>query len=332
MNSKFVNNILKTLLSLLLGLFILWMLYRKTDFDELWVIIKTANLGFLLLSLPFGLAGNIIRGLRWELFVNSLGYKPKRKSIIFATLGNYAVNFLLPRAGDVWRCGVVSKYDKIPFSKTLETFLIDKVIEFVAGVIIFLVSVLLYIDFFISYFHTNPQFADTVTTVFSSPWPYVSVFLIALAILIGLRVFKESSLQKKISNIFEIVKRDLRIISGMKEKKKVIIYTILMWLAFYLYLYITLFAFDFTKDLGLVAGLILFSMANIGVSIPVQGGIGTWHFMVISSLVLFGIAESQASAYAGAVFAIQSIWTILYGVIAIMILPHVKRDTLNNQL
>jgi hypothetical protein len=100
MKSESAKNILKTLLSLVLGLLIIWAMYRNSDLGELWDIIETANFGIIGVSLIFGLIGNILRGLRWELFVNSLGYHPPRASLINATLGNYAVNFLLPRAGD----------------------------------------------------------------------------------------------------------------------------------------------------------------------------------------------------------------------------------------
>lgn len=331
MNSKSVKNLLKTLLSLVLGLTILWVLYRKTNISELWEIIKSANFGFILISLLFGLIGNILRGLRWELLINSLGYYPKRMSIIYATLGNYAVNFLLPRAGDVWRCGVVSRYDKIPFSKVLETFLVDKVLEIVSAMMIILISVLLYIDFFVSYFGRDPQFAANIVNLFSSVWIYIGLVLLLIAAVLTFTVFKETRIVKKITGFLATVKRDMKLIAGMKEKKRVIIYTILSWFSFYLYFYITFFAFDFTKGLGPLVGLIVFAMSNIGVAVPVQGGIGTWHFMVISSLVLFGVIETQASAFAGAVFIIQSIWIILCGVFGILALPNVKRNTIRTE-
>ena len=112
----------------------------------------------------------------------------------------------------------------------------------------------------------------------------------------------------------------------MQEKKRIIIYTILLWLCFYLYFYICFFAFDFTKDLGPLAGLIVFAMTNIGISVPVQGGIGPWHFMVSTSLVILGVAESQALAFAATVFAIQSVWQILYGLFGVLAMSFVKRD------
>ena len=70
-------------------------MYRNTDLGELWQIAKSGNLAVIGISLIFGLIGNTLRGLRWELFVNSLGFHPPRSSIVYATLGNYAVNFVL---------------------------------------------------------------------------------------------------------------------------------------------------------------------------------------------------------------------------------------------
>ena len=138
-------------------------------------------------------------------------------------------------------------------------------------------------------------------------------------------VFRRTSFMLKVIRFLNTVKYDLKLISGMKEKKRIIIYTILLWLCFYLYFYICFFAFDFTKDLGPLAGLIVFAMTNIGISVPVQGGIGPWHFVVTSSLVILGVAENQALAFAGAVFAIQSIWQILYGLYGVLAMPFVKR-------
>jgi hypothetical protein len=321
-----VKSALKTVLSLLLGLLIIWMMYRNTDLGELWQIAKSGNLVIIGISLIFGLLGNILRGLRWELFVNSLGYRPPRASIVYATLGNYAVNFVLPRAGDVWRCGVVSKYDKIPFGKTVETFLVDKVIDVLAGLLVIFVSVALYIDFFISYFHDNPQFAENMSDFFSSAWIRLLLVALLLVVILLLTVFRKKPFMVKISKLLYTVKYDLKMIGKMKEKWRIIIYTILIWFCFYLYFYICFFAFDFTKELGPLAGLIVFAMTNIGISVPVQGGIGPWHFMVISSLVVLGVAENQALAFAGAVFTIQSVWQILYGLFGVFTLPYVKRE------
>ncbi len=329
MNSKRIQDILKTVLSLALGVAIFWLLYRKTSLKEVWEIAKSAHFGIIASSLVFGLLGNYFRALRWELFLNSLGYKPKRESIVFATFGNYAVNFLLPRAGDLWRCGIVTKYDQIPFAKTFETFFIDKILDILAGVVLVVISLALYVDFFVSYFRQNPGFAENLTGIFTSVWLYLLLALIIGGVFVMFSYFKENIIVKKVKKFVQVVKHDMMLIARMKSKRKIIIYTILAWLSFYVYFYICFYAFDFTKNLGPIVGWIVFAMSNVGVAVPVQGGVGTWHFMVISSLIILGVGYEEASAFAGTIFTVQSVWIILLGVIGILALPYVKRKKEN---
>ena len=82
----------------------------------------------------------------------------------------------------------------------------------------------------------------------------------------------------------------------------------------------------FTKDLGIVVGLITFTMSSIGVAVPVQGGIGPWHFMVIATLVCFGVNENGAAAFALVVHTVQTVWTGLCGLFGVVALPLTNRE------
>ena len=123
-----LRTFLKIILPLAFGCLLLWYLYSKMDIGEIWnVIRKGVRYEIILFSLLFGLGANIVRGLRWGLLIRSLGDKVKTCNVIYAVLGNYAVNLVLPRVGEVWRCGMITKYDKIPFTRLLGTLLIDRV-------------------------------------------------------------------------------------------------------------------------------------------------------------------------------------------------------------
>ena len=227
MSLKRFKNISKTLLSFALGIAILWWLYRDTDMGELWQIVQSANFGIIVFSFIFGVLGNYFRGIRWHLFIQSLGYDPSKRSIVLATFGNYAVNFLLPRAGDLWRCGAVSRYDKIPFSKTLETFLIDKVLDIVAGVLIVLISFFLSIDFFVSYFTENSGFAENINKILSNPLIYVLLIISLVALVLMFAVFKNNPITLRIKKSLSVIRTDMKLILRMRAKGKIIFYTIL---------------------------------------------------------------------------------------------------------
>ncbi len=326
-NLNVSRKVLKTLFPLVLGMVVLWLLYKDTNMAELWQITKSANFTIIAYSLLFGLAGNIFRALRWELTIQSVGYYPKRMSLIYAVMGNYAVNFVLPRAGEVWRCGVVTKYDKVPFSTTFGTLIVDRFFDVVAMGFIMLLCLLLDFRFFFAYFQTNPTVGQSVISTFSSFWFYAIIILFFMLLYIVFRFLPNFFLIKKIKLFYGGMKRDILTVWKMNQKGLFILYTFLCWFGYYLYFYLCFYAFGFTEHLGPVAGLIVFAMSSLGVAAPTQGGIGAWHFMVITSLLVYGVTWEQGSAFAGAVFTIQSAWLILTGILSIFAIQYVKRDT-----
>ncbi|HJA88186.1 MAG TPA: flippase-like domain-containing protein, partial [Candidatus Parabacteroides intestinavium] len=112
----------------------------------------------------------------------------------------------------------------------------------------------------------------------------------------------------------------------MERKGLFLVQTLLIWLGYFLYFYITFYAFDFTRDLGISVGLIAFTMSSIGVAVPVQGGIGPWHFMVIATLTCFGVNENDAAAFALVVHTIQTAWVAVCGLLGVAALPVLNRE------
>lgn len=324
--SRIVKKGIKTLMPLIIGIAVLWLLYKDINLNELWEIIKSANFYIIAFSLLFGLAGNIFRALRWELTIQSLGYYPKRMSLIYAVMGNYAVNFLLPRAGEVWRSGVITKYDKVPLSATFGTLIVDRFFDVVAMLFILLLCFALDFNFFISYFNSNPAVGSGLIATFSSFWFYATIIAVSLLLYLLFRFLPNFYLLKKIKLFYLGIKQDILMVRKMKQKGLFVFYTLLCWFGYYLYFYFCFYAFGFTEHLGPVAGLLVFAMSSLGVAAPTQGGIGAWHFMVITSLLVYGVSYEQGSAFAGAVFTIQSVWLILIGIFSIFAIQYVKRD------
>ena len=154
MNFKSIlQTFVKIFLPLAFGCLLLWFLYSHMDVTEIWRVIREGvRYDIILVSLLFGLFANVVRGLRWGLLISSLGERFKMSNIIYAVLGNYAVNMVLPRVGEVWRCGIITKYDKIPFTKLLGTLLIDRVSDTIVVGSITLLIFIFNFDFFVSFF------------------------------------------------------------------------------------------------------------------------------------------------------------------------------------
>lgn len=318
---------LRILLPFSLGVILLWFLYRNQDLSQMMEIVKKGvRYDILLFSLVFGLLGNVVRALRWARLIDSLGKRVRRSNAVYAVWGNYAINMVLPRLGEIWRCGIVSKYEKIPFTKLLGTLLVDRIMDWILVSLLTLCLCVFNIHFFRNFFSENPPvIIETFYRVISSPWTYVALVAFGLLIwLVFVRLNHQPFVQKMIGLLRNVLE-GIQSLWKIEKKGLFVVESVLIWTCYFLYFYISFFAFDFTKDLGIRIGLIAFTMSSIGVAVPVQGGIGVWHFMVITTLVAFGVNATDAGAFALVVFAVQTAWVILVGLFGIGALTVVNK-------
>ena len=319
--------VLKTVLPLAFGILIFWLIFRKLDIQEILSILKSdVNFGIILLSLPFGLLANIVRAYRWGLLIRPLGYNPKKSNLIYAVLGNYGVNLVFPRLGEVWRCTMITRYDKVPFTRLLGTLITDRLADTIAVAIIVVVSVIMNVPYFKEFFIQHPEVFDAFYNIITSIWLYTSIVIFGIIIWVAFTFFKEHILVRKTKQTLSQIWEGIGSIMKMKEKGLFIFQTVLIWLGYYLYFYICFHAFPFTEDLGWNRGLIAFGMSSVSMAVPVQGGIGAWHAMVVAVLIGFGLTPTDAGAFALCVHTIQAvIFTALFGSFGVLALPIANR-------
>ena len=317
-----LRTILKICVPLFFGCMLLWLLYRKMDFKEIREVIRYGvRYDILLLSLLFGTFANTVRALRWKLLITSMGDRPKTMNTVWAVYGNYALNLVLPRIGELWRCGVIKKYDNISFTKLLGTLLVDRVSDSVVVGFMTLVIVIFNVEFFTDFFHMNPELLQGFRAMLNSIWIYAAAAVLVLGTWIVFRYMKRYSIVIKAREMLLNIWEGIKTIWFLKQKGLFLFETLMIWAGYFFFFYITFYAFEFTKDLGIVVGLITFTMCSIGVGVPVQGGIGPWHFMVIATLICFGVNKNDAAAFALIVHTTQTVWTGLVGLVGIAALP-----------
>jgi uncharacterized protein (TIRG00374 family) len=321
------RQMIRILLPLTAGLLLLWYLYRNQDLSGiLQVIKKGVRYDVILFSLFFGLAANTLRGLRWSLLIDALGKRVQRRRAVFAVWGNYAINMALPRVGEIWRCGVMAKYEKVPFSKLLGTLFVDRMMDTLVVALLTLCLCVFNIGFFRNFFTENPPLIiGTLYRLLSSGWTWTGLLLSVAACWFVFVKLKRLTVVQRITTVFGNIWEGFRSLWTIRHKARFVAQTFGIWVGYFLYFYLTFFAFDFMRDLGLRIALITFAMSSISVAVPVQGGIGVWHFMVIATLAAFGVERTDAGAFAMVVFAIQSAWVVLTGLFGIAALPFARK-------
>ena len=316
-----LRKLLKIFIPLILGITILCFLYYETNFDELWRYIKGANWWILSFSLIFGLMGNLIRGIRWNLLINPLGYQPKTSHLIYAVMGSYAVNFAFPRAGEVWKCGMVSKQEKIPVQKVVGTIVIDRLFDVVMVGLFILAAFICNVKVF----YKNREVFNLPDWL-TSPGLYIGLAITGGICVVILLVFKDYRIIQKIRHFVTDMWRDMIKVWHMKKKTQFLLYTFGIWISYFFYFYITFYAFDFTAHLGIAAGLFVFSVSSVSMSIPSNGGLGPWQAAVVFGLCAYMVNVEQAKAFATAVFAFQSIWLVACGLFGMVMLSVGKKS------
>lgn len=319
--SDFFKNVLKAVIPLLIGVLILWWIYRDINIHEMGAVLEQGIIyewiGFSLILVGLG---HVIRGIRWKQLLTPLGKTPKTSSTIHAVFANYLINLILPRLGEVSRCGLISKYEGIPFTKVLGTLITERIIDLLSLGMVILLAFLLNWDALNAFFQRETNLASGILSFFSSKWLYIGLAALVIICITMYKFFRQTLFMQKIIHAIKNMAAGIKTIKFVNNKLKFIGLTLCMWIVYYFEFYVCCFAFPFTENITIIQALFIFVMANIGIVVPVQGGIGPWHFMVIQCLILFGIKETEAGTFALIVHTTQMIMTALLGLWGLLML------------
>jgi Uncharacterised protein family (UPF0104). len=245
-----------------------------------------------------------------------------------SVFGNYGVNLIFPRLGELWRCNFISQRTQKPFVTIFGSILSERLLDLISITVISIFSFIIERKVFLSFFNDHPTIANTLLNICLSP----ITLIIAISIIVLAIIFKKklssTIIYKKIHSMIVNAWQGFETIRTMKNKWSYIFLTFGIWLLYFLNFYVCIYAFDFSKDIGIVGALTMFVMGSIGVVVPVQGGTGPWHFMIISTMLLYGISQADASTFALIVHAIQQGFVIILGfytMLAIFIAGRLKR-------
>jgi uncharacterized membrane protein YbhN (UPF0104 family) len=125
---------------------------------------------------------------------------------------------------------------------------------------------------------------------------------------------------QKILTLLKGIVEGLSSVTRLKNKWLFVFHTLFIWTMYWLMTSVCLFALPSTSDLGLSTGLFVMMLGAIGMTAPVQGGIGVYHLLVSQGLLLFAISETDGIVFATMVHTIQTLMMILLGALSMVVL------------
>ena len=323
---KIFKKVLQVIFPLLLGVFILVWVYRDFNFQRVGeVMLHGMNYGWIILSLVFGVFANLFRGWRWKLALEPLDEYPKTSNCVYAIFISYASNLVIPRVGEVTRCGVLSKYDGVSFPKSLGTVVSERMIDTLCVGLITGMVLLLQMPVFATFFAETGTDVGRYAEVLTSGHFYLIVLCVTAIGLLGFFLIRNIALFAKLKGILQNVWQGVVALKDIKHIPLYIIYTLGIWVCYFFEFYLAFFAFDFSAHLGISAALVMFVVGTLAVIVPTPNGAGPWHFAVMTMMMLYGVGKEDAGIFALLVHGIQTFLLILLGIYGLLALPFINK-------
>lgn len=311
---KALKNTTKILLPLLIAGGLLYGMYRDFDFAEAKrIFLSEMNIWWLVATLIPITASHVMRGLRWLITLEPLGYRPKSGDTIDAVFVAYASNVVVPRVGEVSRCAVLTKYDKVPFSKALGTLVAERLVDMLLVLLFVGVMLLTQLPMFASFFAETGTNSFSLGELFTSPKTYIIIGIVGAGAALLWWWLRNTMLYAKLKQMVRGFVDGLLSFRTMKRKGLFALYTIGIWVGYFLEFYIAFFCFPFTAELTVVQALVIFAAISLAIIIPTPNGAGPWHFVVISMMMLYGVSQTGASSFALIVHSFQTLGVMLLG-------------------
>ena len=329
---KAVLTILKYLFFLALGIFLVWWSIHKMG-DKNWEECKTAiaSAKFILFIPVFFIlvASHISRAMRWKILMKPMGYNPSLVNTFFAVMVGYLANLAVPRLGEVLKCTILGKYEKVPADKLVGTILVERAIDVVSLLIVFVIAIATQADIIGEYAKTtirkNFLSGSTQGMIIKIIAIIAAVILIYFVLKFTFKKYQDIGFVKKVNTLFKGVGAGLSSIKNLDNKTVFILHSIFIWLCYAGGTYLGFFVIPQTAGLPIAATFPVLAFASIGMIIT-PGGIGTYQWFIMEVMILYGIDKGHGYANGLLQWTAQFFIILIVGFVSLIALPYYNRN------
>jgi glycosyltransferase 2 family protein len=317
-----------------LAAFFVWLGVKnmtRQDWIKLEDSLHRANYWLLVPVLGLLLASHWLRALRWRQLIVSMGYKTSLLNCFLAVLIGYFAN-IGPRLGEVLKCTIIARYDKVPADKLVGTIVAERAFDLICLVTVFVLALIFQYDVI------HALTADKINALFHNAqgqvsWLKITLLLAGMALLFfagrwALKRFGHINVVQKIKAIFLNIWHGLTSVRGVKNKPLFFVYTVGIWALYLLSTWFGFFAIRATSHLTIVDALSVLAMGSVGMIIS-PGGIGAYSLLVAQTVAFYGIpAIPEGQALGWLLWFGQFLSFILFGTVSFILLPRINKNRL----
>lgn len=334
---KKIITIAKYLFFLGLGIFLVWWSIKDLNKEQESQIKSALRQANYLLFIPVFfilILSHFLRSIRWRLLIEPLGYNPKVGNTFFAVMIGYLANQAVPRLGEVLKCTVLTRYEKIPADKLIGTIILERIIDVLSLLLVFVTTLVIQPDIYSqlidAFFNSKPGEEEKKISGYLIVAVILSVIIIATAIWLYIK-------KKKPADIILIIKKIIRsIIEGvssvrhLKKRGLFIFYTISIWVLYLSGGYIGFYALQETQQYGIKESFSILSAGSVGM-IATPGGIGAYPFLIEKTMMLYGLQQGFALAFGWLLWLAQTGVILIGGLFSFTAIPYFNKKKINNE-
>ena len=315
--SKKFKNYFKILLPISIGIFCIFFSFRNISFTDFTKYFYEINYLWVFVGIFLGALSHISRSYRWKYLIEPLGYKLGFINSVLAVFSAYLINYTIPRAGDIARATMISKYEKIPLDKTLGTIVAERAVDVICILTIIATGLI---------FEFNRISEKLISLIENTEISVVIIYVgvIILILFVSNRVLRKSKYYKSILNFFSGIVEGLTIIFKMQKRLQFILHSIFIWLMYILMFWATSMAFFELHEVAFYQFMISFTLAAISIMLS-NGGIGIYPLAVEESLGWYGVQSTTGLAFGWVSWLSQTMMVIIFGGLSLFILPFINR-------
>ena len=315
MKSNKVTNILKYVLSAALMAVLLYFAFRSVEWNNFADGVRSTDFTFVLMSMCCGFSAFVLRAVRWRLLMQPLD-TDIRFSRVFdgVCIGNLA-NCVIPFAGEIARCGVVST-KKAGIDKTLGTIALERLWDLISIILIVILAFALKGGAVSGFLEENvfTPIAQNATRIW---WiALLAVAAVIAAVWVTKRLRSRSKLLQKVYEVMKGLGQGFVSFVKMKNKVSFLILTVLIWTMYWLMCVCISHGFPAASGLAVSDTLFIMAVGNLASVIPVPGGFGAYHYIVALALSgIYGLSWDNGIVFATLSHESQAIVMIASGII-----------------
>ena len=329
---KVLLTILQYVIFFGLGIWIIYhMIHELTPKEENDLIQALENVKILYLIPIFiiGFFSHFFRALRWRLLLKTIDVNPTIINTSFAVFIGYFVNLGIPRAGEVAKCTILAKYEKVPPHKMVGTILAERAWDILCLIIIWIIAIMLQAsvisNYVVEFSHRTEHYVKKHENFFIAALIGFIVFIIVLTL-----VYRRHR-ENKIGGFIKEMSLGVSSILRMKDRWAFLGYTFLIWAMYTLQIYVGFMGLPALAEyhLTIYAALVVLVYGSIGMIIT-PGGIGMYTLLVAEILTAYSVSDIPAQAFGWIAWAVQAAVIVILGIISLSFIQVYNRK-LNGQ-